>query len=619
MTQSRRCLAVNQSIFQPAVQHARPFRGGFWLAALFWIGISVSGCDSRNPGASTGSNVTPPTGDSPVDDESANDTKSVARGPIWFREVVETSGIDFVHVSGDFSEKPFPAANGSGVAACDFDLDGLPDLYFATGSRATFDPQWTEHPTNECYRNLGDWKFEKITVPAGLEFRGYSAGIAVADFDSDGFPDIFVNCFGADCLFHNEGDGTFTDVSGSSGVAADTLWGTSAAFVDYDSDGLVDLYVANYAVWTMESNRYCGDRSRGVRTFCSPTTVEPAPHILYRNLGDGRFVPVNQAVNIEGLAGRGQGVLAVDINEDGFTDLYIANDLNPNFLLVANDDGRLVDRSKPSGTDTDFQGIPHAGMGIAVADTNRDGLLDLFVTNYEGEHNAFYENLGDGQFQDVSRSRGLAADSIPWVGWGTVFADFDQDGWPDCLVTNGHTDDNFQQMGRDSPYDQRPGLWRNDRGRFRWAGGGSAGAYFGQTHVGRGLATADFDRDGDLDVVIVHQNAPPALLRNDSHGEQSGSTTAVVLRLIGRQSNRDAIGATVRVLGIEPPQLACVVAGGSYESESAREIWLDRSEWGGLTAERHVSVRWPGGRVTQHLIAAGVPLAVIVEPTGEGE
>jgi hypothetical protein len=502
------------------------------------------------------------------------------------------SGIDFVHESGDFDEKPFPAANGSGVAAFDFDLDGWVDLYFLTGSRVTFDPDWKTRPQNRCYRNLGDWKFQEVTDPTRLGWHGFSAGVAVADVNSDGFPDVFVNCFGGDRLFVNQGDGTFFDASELSGVAADTQWGTSAAFLDYDNDGLVDLYVANYATWSMETNKYCGDRQRGVRTFCGPTTVDPAPHVLYHNEGDGRFRATTAEAGLDRRPGRGQGVVAVDFNLDGWTDLYVANDMNPNSLFINQGNGTFRDASEESGTDVDYRGSAQAGMGIAVADVNQDGLLDLFVTNYEGEHNAYYESRGPLIYQDVSRSRGLAAESIPWVGWGTALEDFDGDGWVDCVVTNGHTDNNFQELGRDSPYAQKPGIWKNTGGRFQHVAGSQVGEYFDTAHVGRGLAVADFDGDDRPDLVIVHQDSKPALLRNLSE-----SPAPVTIRLVGVRGNRDAIGAT---LWMEASRgtVVTVRSGGSYASEHQRVVRLPR-DGGPGPSEGVLKIRWPGGMIEQ--------------------
>jgi hypothetical protein len=517
----------------------------------------------------------------------------VTPGPIHFTDVTLHSGVDFVHVSGDSAEKPFPAANGSGVAAFDFDLDGELDLYFLTGTRFPID-QARFGPANRCFRNLGDWKFQDVTGPTGLGCDGYSTGTAVGDFDADGFPDVFLNSFGPHRLFRNAGDGTFTEAGAAAGVDADA-WGTSAAFLDYDGDGLLDLYVCHYAIWTLETNPYCGDQTRGVRTFCYPTSVEPAPHILFHNEGDGRFRNASVEAGIDVARGRGQGVVAADVNGDGRIDLYVTNDLNPNLLYLNGEGGRFSEVAQGSGTATDFLGRVQAGMGVDAADLNRDGRIDLFVTNYEGEHNCFYENLRDNLFQEVSRARGLAAESIPWVGWGTALADFDLDGWPDVVVTNGHVDDNLQHMGRDSPYAQPPGLWQNGQGRFRYVGGAAAGEYFAQYHAGRGLAVADLDNDGDLDLVITHQNALPALLRNDCLPLTERPWIRV--QLTGTASNRDAVGAEI-VLHFAGAQQSVhqIKGGGSYLSANElRQVLAVDADISSLTLQ----IRWPSGRRTE--------------------
>ena len=522
---------------------------------------------------------------------------TVDGGPFRFSEVREGSGVDFVHTSGDSPERPFPAANGSGLAAFDYDLDGLADLYFLTGTQLPVDHSRLE-PTNRCYRNLGDWKFVDVSALTGLAHNGFSAGVAVGDFDRDGFADLFLNCYGPDRLFRNLGDGTFVDETESAGIN-DSGWGTSAAFFDYDGDGLLDLFACNYAYWSLETNEWCGDRSRGVRIFCNPTTVEPAPSALFRNSGDGTFRNALAEAGLDQPVGRAQGIVAADVNGDHLVDLYVANDLHPNFLFLNNGRGGFTDFSEASGAAHDYQGRNQAGMGVDIGDTNHDGLPELFVTNFEGEHNALYANLGNATFQDVSRSHGLAAESVPWVGWGTQLVDLDLDGWLDVIVTNGHTDYNLKEMGRDSPYEQPPGLWRNERGRFRFVGGASAGDYFGSRHVGRGLAVADFNDDGKPDVVIVHQNAPPALLRND--GRRSGR--GIRLRLVGIESNRDAVGAEITLShGMGEVIVQQVKGGGSYASASdLRQIIACPEGTGDLTLQ----VVWPSGRKSTHVVTGG--------------
>ncbi|MEO1998620.1 MAG: VCBS repeat-containing protein, partial [Planctomycetaceae bacterium] len=437
----------------------------------------------------------------------------------WFRDMTPECGIPFVHATGTNAEKPFPAANGSGVAACDFDLDGRCDVMFGCGTGFPIQPG-SQTPTDRLYRNLGDWRFEDVSLASGLNHNGYSAGLATGDFDCDGFPDVFVNCFGASCLYRNQGDGTFQKLV-ETGLE-DQRWGTSAAFFDFNADGLLDLYVCHYAEWTWETNKFCGDRERKVRLYCSPRSVAPTADALYVNNGDGSFHDGTAAAGLTGAAGRSQGVVAADLDGDGAIDLYIGNDLHPNSLFLNRGDGQFRDATETSGVAYDYQGNSQAGMGVAAADTDGDGLFELLVTNFSNEHNAFYSNMGQGVFQDVSHRLGLAGDSLPWIGWGTTLTDFNLDGWCDLLVTNGHVDDNRSQLGQDTPHAQPPLLWSNRQGRFHFVGS-EGGNYFRGSSVGRGLATGDLDGDNAVDVVIGHQDGRPALLRNLSKNPQRRS------------------------------------------------------------------------------------------------
>jgi prepilin-type processing-associated H-X9-DG protein len=298
----------------------------------------------------------------------------------------ETSGIRFRHVSGNAKDKPFPAANGSGVGALDYDLDGRYDLYFATGTAFPLDRQRRD-PINRMYRNLGEWRFDDVTGETGLGHNGFSSGIAVGDFDADGFPDVYVTCYGRNQFYRNCGDGTFENV-GTNADGGD--FSTSAAFFDYDGDGLLDLYVCNYGKWSYEQNRFCGDRTRGVRIFCSPKSLEPERDVLLRNQGDGTFHDATAEAGLDKQVGRGQGVLAADVNGDGHVDLYLGNDIHPNFLYLNQGNGRFRDASEASGTAYDGDGRMQAGMGVAGTDVDRDGRWDLFVTNFEGEHHTLF-------------------------------------------------------------------------------------------------------------------------------------------------------------------------------------------------------------------------------------
>lgn len=504
----------------------------------------------------------------------------------WFAEVRDL-GIDFLHVSGTSGAKPFPAANGSGVAALDYDLDGKFDLYFATGTKFPIDLNSSE-PINRLYRSCGGWSFRDVTVQAGLGHNGFSAGLAVGDYDSDGFSDVYVACFGANCLYRNQGDGTYTEVARQSGVD-DRRWGTSAAFLDYDRDGLLDLYACNYGKWSWETNQFCGDQSRNVRLYCSPRSVEPELSILYRNVGDGTFEETTVEAGLGARAARSQGVVAADVNNDGWIDLYVGNDLHPNFLFLNKGNGTFEDLSELSGTAYDSVGSVQAGMGVDAADIDRDGDMELFVTNFGEEHNALYQNDGAGIFHEISHTAGLAEGSLPWVGWGTAFADFDLDGWSDAIITNGHVDDNRHLLGQDAPYAQPPLLYRNTGSRFEPVV--DAGGYFKQSHVGRGLAIADFDNDADYDAAISHQDTAPALLRNDV-GQSHADRGAIVLHLTGTVSNRDAIGSAIVLTTDSGRIVQQVKGGGSYLSANdARQIIAATAG-----AAIQWEIRWPNGK-----------------------
>ena len=541
-------------------------------------------------------------------------TAGAGDSPIRFTLMTESSGIDFRHRSGNSSERPFPAANGSGIGSLDYDLDGNYDLYFATGRTFPLDQPDAAGTGNRLYRNDGHWTFTDVTTASGVGHLGYSAGIAVGDFDADGFPDIYVSCFGPNVLYRNCGDGTFQPV-GEAARVNDSRWGTSAAFLDYDGDGELDVYSCNYADWSLETNQFCGNRQRGVRIFCSPSSVAPERHLLFHNEADGTFREALHDAGIDAQAGRGQGVVAADLNLDGLIDLYVGNDLQPNFLFLNVGGGRFRDASDESGAAYDRTGHIHAGMGVDAADMNGDGLPELFVTNFEHEYNTYYENSGNEQFQDTSESVGLAAASRPWVGWGTALVDLDGDGHRDVIVTNGHTDNNLAEMGRDAPYEQPPLVWRNHGKRFELVGPGAAGPYFSRRYPGRALSISDLDNDGDPDVIIGHQDSSPALLRNDCVSISASRTNSIVLRFIGRSSNRDAVGTLLKLESGTLTSHHQIRGGGSYLS--AHDLRVTGICDGSQPA--NLQIRWPRGiesRVTG--LASGCGYAII-EPQDPGQ
>jgi hypothetical protein len=522
----------------------------------------------------------------PAASDESSVTSTTVAGSIHFTDMLSGSGISFRHTSGDSPEKAFPASNGSGVGIIDYDRDGDEDLAFGNGT--TFPAaQGDQSRSDAFYQNRGDWKFVDVTELCGFGDTGYTAGLAAGDFDNDGFTDLYAAAVGKNRFLRNQGDGTFVDISDDTDTA-DDKWATGAAFVDIDDDGLLDLYLCNYAKWSLETNRFCGDQSRGIRMYCSPTLYPPENDILYHNQGNTLFLNSGEKLGINSPPGRAQGIACADFDADGRTDIYVTNDIQPNALLVRSEQDALLNVGENAGVAYDHLGRAQASMGIAVGDVDRNGLLDLFVTNYEKEHNALYENKGGRQFLETGLLR-IPDGSLPHVGWGTSLTDFDLDGWVDLIVTNGHTDNNLSDLGKEGQFLQPPGLWKNTGGMFSLILNDS-GDYFRGRYCGRGLATGDLDNDGDIDVVIGHQDESPALLRNDCSSAQTDSS--IEIHLIGTNSNRDAIGSSVIVSGVQPPLLYTVHSGGSYQSTSPTGILIPETT---NAVSVDVEVKWPNG------------------------
>jgi enediyne biosynthesis protein E4 len=548
------------------------------------------------PVASAPANVPPPV--RPVAESS----------PFRFEDVRPGSGVDFVHVSGMTAQKLFPTANGSGVAVFDFDGDGKLDLYFASGNLLPLASRPAS--ANRLYRNLGGWKFEDATECSGLGFRGYCHGITVGDIDGDGDPDVFLSNYGGDALFRNNGDGTFSDISRSSGVLVAGTWSSSATFLDFDGDGDLDLYVSRYGDWQYpRDDRFCGDAARGIRRYCSPKELTPVRHTLFRNNGDATFTDVTDAAGLGRKDGHGFAALAADLDGNGTTDLFVANDQDPHFLFLNNGDGTFHDVTSESGAAYDAEGRTTSGMGVEAEDVDGDGRPELFVTNFQEEYNTLYRNLGPGTFLDATASFGLAVDSLPWMGWACVLGDFDNDGWPDIAVSNRHIDDNADVHGQPSAYAQPPEIYQNLGGkRFKLASRG-AGAYFDSAHLGQGMASGDLDDDGDLDLVVSTKDGPPALLRNDTPAARVNHW--VRFRLQGTRSNRDAVGARVAVEAGGRTIHRLRKCGQSLMSSHDPRLLVGI---GTASAVDRVTVRWPSGAVStlEHL-ASGTTYD-LVEP-----
>ena len=502
--------------------------------------------------------------------------------------------------------KQFPTANGSGLALFDYDGDGRLDLYLASGNWLPLETR--PKASNRLYRNLGEGKFADVTDRSGLGFRGYCHGVHVGDIDNDGDPDVFLANYGTDALFLNNGDGTFTDISKLSGIDRSPGWSSSAAFLDYDRDGDLDLYVTRYGDWQWpRDDRFCGDPIKKVRRYCSPKELTTVRHVLWRNNGDRTFTDATVAAGLGRTDGHGFGVVAADLNGDSKVDLFVANDQDPNFLFLNQGNGKFSDVTAEAGAAFNAKGQTQSGMGVEAEDLDGDGLPDLFVTNFQEEYNTLYRNLGKGLFLDATPYFGLAVDSLPWIGWGCVAADLDNDGYPDLVVANAHIDNNADVFGQPTAYAEPPLLhWNRAGKRFRLANKGS-GDYFESAHVAHGLAVGDIDNDGDLDLVFGHKDGSPVLLRNDTPSLGGW----IRLELVGKGSGRDAIGASVEVQVGDRIIYRLRKSGHSLMSSHDPRLLVGV---GLAKGPARVVVRWPSGNQSVHQSLALGKSHRLIEP-----
>jgi len=509
-----------------------------------------------------------------------------------FADATDASGIRFVHNSPFTQDRHTHLAFGSGIGWVDFDQDDLPDLYAAQG--VPFEPKRSAGPesVSDClYRNLGNGRFVDISKVCGLNDNDYSMGLGVGDFDNDGFQDLYVTNFGRNRLLSNNGDGTFTEIAAALGID-DAGFGASCTWVDLNDDGSLDLFVVNYVKLDPDHYELCIIESKGKRygITCHPRTLLPIRDVLFRSHGDGQFSDgTEQAGMQQSPAAQGLGVVAADLDADGDIDVYVANDSVANDLWMNHGDGQLSNDAILSGTAFNRAGQREAGMGVVAGDVDGDGLPDLFVTNYYGETNTLYRNEAAGLFLDVTDEFGLGSSSRLKLGFGTSLFDFDNDGWLDLFVANGHVHDRPEILGQNEAFAQRPQLFQNQGGRRFREVSESGGLYFQRDVVGRSCAVADYDRDGWQDLVIGHLNSSLVLLHNQARDTQMKSLR---IQLVGVRSNRTAIGAVVEVR-IDEKRLTRFRTGSSgYLScdEGCLTIGVGTSE-----TPADVTVRWPCG------------------------
>ncbi len=521
---------------------------------------------------------------------------------VRFTDIRKAAGIVFMQDSTESSEKYYLETMGTGAAWLDYNQDGLMDLFLIqTGETAAYKP---DHPLRSAlYRNNGDGTFTDVTAKAGVGGEGhYGQGAAVGDYNNDGYPDLYVTGYGHAILYRNNGDGTFTDVTAKAGVADEGQWSTSAAWVDFDKDGWVDLVVLNYLDWNPKNNLWCGERASGYRSYCSPNDYRGQHITLYHNNHDGTFTDVSQKSGIGIPEAKGMGVVTADFFGHGWPDIAIANDTWPNFLFQNNGNGTFTDNSLISGLAASEDGRYEAGMGIDAADVDGDGLLDVYITHLDFELNRLYHNNGDGTFTDVTYSSGIGNKAMFLSGVAAKFIDYDNDGWPDIVQANGAMVDNVSLYHSQVTYKEPLLMWHNvGHGHFEKVSD-LLGPDFNRPVVGRGLATADFLNDGNLGFVVNCRGDYPELMRNLGG---AGNHWLEVL-LIGTKSNRDGIGSTLKLTAGDLVRVDQAKGGTSYMSASDPRIHFGL---GRHTKIDSLVIQWPSGQTDK---ISNVPVDTII-------
>ncbi len=530
---------------------------------------------------------------------------AASAAPAWrFDSVAAAIGIDVVHVNGASPDKYLAETMGSGGVLVDYDADGWLDVFLVDGGSLA-DATIAAQARHRLFRNRGNGTFEDVSARSGIVHRDYGMGACAADYDRDGRVDLYVTNLGPNALYRNTGQGAFTDVTRAAGVGTPG-WSTSCAFADLDRDGDVDLFVTNYLDAGRDNNRYCGDARRRIRVYCHPLNYKPLPNTVYRNDGNGTFTDISARSGVAAVSGNGLGVVIADYDDDQWPDVFVANDAVPNFLFHNEGKGRFSEVGLASGVAVARDGKSRAGMGTDVADFNGDGRLDLVVTNHEFETHSLFRNDGAGQFTDVTIDAGIGPPTLPFVGFGVVFFDADNDGAQDLSIVNGHVVDNTALFRTGSTHAQRKLLFRNTGGRFTEIGG--ALAPFASPAVGRTLAAGDLDNDGDLDLLVTANGGRAEVLRN---GSRTGN--ALLLALTGVASNTDAIGARVRVTAAGRTQVREVKSGASYLGQNDLRVHVGL---GSAAVIDRIEVVWPGGRTETMTSVKANQLVAIREGAG---
>jgi enediyne biosynthesis protein E4 len=505
---------------------------------------------------------------------------------IKFHDVTPQAGIRFVHNNGAFGKKYLPETMGPGCAFIDFDNDGWPDILLMNGE------DWPGHrrvaSTPKLYRNNHDGTFSDVTLKAGLAVPMFGLGVAVGDYDNDGYDDLFLSALGQSHLFHNNGNGTFTEVTKAAGLWGPNEFSTGAAWVDYDRDGKLDLVVANYVQWSLPGDLYC-TLDGAHKSYCTPESYKGSSARLWHNLGNGKFEDVTQKAKFYEPTSKSLGVAILDYNADGWPDILLANDTQPNKLYLNKHDGTFEEKGVSAGIAFSEDGVARAGMGVDAADYDRSGRPSLIITNFANQMISLYHNEGNGLFVDEAPRSDVGRATLVTLGFGCFFFDYDNDGWPDIFVADGHIENEIERVQKRVSYAEPPHLFRNlGAGKFQEVTE-SMGSAFAAPKVARGAAYADIDNDGFLDVLVTTNGGRPYLFHNEGGGNHS-----LRVKLVGTKSNRDGIGSVVRVKSGKDEQWQMLRSGSSYLSQS--ELVLTFGLGTGSKADS-VEVQWPSGQV----------------------
>jgi enediyne biosynthesis protein E4 len=527
--------------------------------------------------------------------------------PAKFVDVTSSLGVQFRHAAPHTSKKYLLETIGSGVALFDYDNDGRLDLFIVNGAEindpsppVTVPQKTGSKYWNRLYHQKIDGTFEDMTEQAGLQGAGYGMGVAVGDYDNDGFEDLYLTAYGGNKLYHNNRNGTFTDVNEKAGVAG-AGWSTSAAWVDLDGDGLLDLVVLRYLQWDF-TDIWCGEQKQGYRSYCHPNEFQPVAPLVYHNDGNGHFTDITKQAGFA-KPGKGLGIAIADFNSDGLVDLFIANDSIPEFLYQNKGDGTFEEVGLFAGVGVDGDGHAYAGMGVDFADYDNDGLPDLVVSDLAYQKYALYRNNGDGTFTYTSDSSGLGGVTLLKSGWGLRFLDYDNDGWKDLLVAQAHVMDTIDLTYPQLQY-REPMLLARNTGHGFIDVSSESGSVFRQPWASRGMAIGDIDNDGRLDAVVTENGGPIHILHNETESKNHW----LALNLVGHKSNRDAIGAGVKIITAHGEQQATVTTCSSYLSSGDKRVHFGL---GLQSVIKEVDIRWPSGiKQTLHEVKADQMLRV---------